>query len=109
MTPERSESIKPIRPEEAIGRREQLFPPQVIESFNQLIAQNCINGRSTFLKEDIMSLMIEKGLNEDEIYKKNWLDVEEIYENNGWHAIYVIDDPDHGINKPSFIFTSPKK
>jgi hypothetical protein len=109
MTPENSQSIKPLRPEEAIGRREQLFPPQVIESFNELIAQNCVNGNSRVLKKDIISLMIEKGLNENEIYKKHWLDVEEIYENNGWNVRYAKPGPEDSNSESYFVFSHPKK
>lgn len=110
MTPENSQSIKPIRPEETLVRRVQFFPTQVLESFNQLIAQNCINGESKVLKKDVTSLMMENGLKEEEIYKKHWLDVEEIYRNNGWNVKY--DQPGYGDDQdfePYYTFSVTKK
>jgi len=110
MTPENIQSIKPIRPEEALAKREQLFPSQVIASFNQLIAQNCINGESRVSQEDAVSLMVENGLKKEEIYKNKWLDVEEIYKNNGWDVKY--NKPDYSDDqdfKSYYVFSKPKK
>jgi hypothetical protein len=109
MTPERVESVKPIRPEEVIKRREQSFPPQAIESFNELIAQNCEKGHSSVLQKDVVALMIKNGLNEKEIYEKKWLNVEEIYKKNGWDVEYR--KPDYGDNdfEPYYTFNRSKK
>ena len=98
MTPERSQPI-------------DIIPSQVFKSFNGLIAQNRdrTNGSSRVLKEEAVSLMVEKGLKREDIYQKHWLDnIEETYKKNGLNVQYIESDRDNEDFKPYFIF-SPSK
>ena len=64
------------------------MPPAVLESFNELIVQNFSSGSALVFQEDVVALMVQKGLNEDDIYKFKWLDVESIYRKAGWKVLY---------------------
>ena len=97
-------NILPIKPGEATKRKVIDFPDAVLESFNQLIAQNLSGTYSTVLERDVVALMVGKGLNSDEIYKNHWLDVEGMYRAAGWKVTY--DKPGYNESYPaSFEFS----
>ena len=100
--------VQPIMPKDVVDEKIQNFPDAVIESFNELITQNAREGHSTILQEDVVKLMVEKGLKRDEIFDRHWLDVEDVYRKVGWNVKY--DAP--GYNEtypPMFIFESSAK
>ena len=118
------EPIKPISPKEVVGKKETIIPNEVIEAFNELIAQNFNEGHAKVLQKDAEELMIKKGLDRlitvergDQkvidkhiIYEKHWMDVESIYRKAGWKVEY--DQPSYGdsINfEPYFIFSRSRK
>lgn len=87
--------VKPIKPEEVKTKRE--FPDFVIEAFNELI-QNRWNedkGRSIVKQEDAIQTIIEKSskygepINRGEIFSNKYLDVEDVYRENGWVVEYM--------------------
>lgn len=78
--------VEPITPEQA--KNSKHIPEGVIEVFNALISQN-LRGKSSSVKQsDVLQKLIEKGFNREEIFKKNWLDVEQHYRRVGWNVVY---------------------
>lgn len=95
--------VKPIRPDEVTEKKEQSFPDAVLESFNEIIAQNYYHGQSTFDQDDVVKLMVSKGLKKKDIYDKHYLDVESIYQAQGWEVEY--DKPGYNeVYEPTFTF-----
>lgn len=102
-------SPKAISPKNIGKVKKRAFPSAVVETFNELIARNFTNGSAKVLQEDAVKLMVEKGLDRSEIFVKGWLNVEEIYEAEGWLVEY--DKPVYygGENfKAYFTFTEKK-
>lgn len=98
---------KPITPKEAILKKCEVIPYQVIDAFNELISINLVNGIARFNQEDIVKLTLEK-MKETNIHGKkfeySWLNVEAIYEAAGWKVEY--DKPGFNENyKATFTFS----
>ena len=83
-----SKNVAPIKPKDVVSVKAKSFPPEVIEVFNELIAKNYSNGSSTVLHKHVVDALVKKGLKKDDIYDNHWLDVEEIFEKNGWDVFY---------------------
>lgn len=96
---------KPVSPDQIEDVKEKNFPDQVIESFNELLIKNFSGGSATIKQEDVVNLMITKGLNKEEIFENNWLDIERIYRSQGWIVEY--DKP--GFNESYEAFFKFKK
>jgi len=97
------DKVRPIRPDEVENAREKTFPDAVFESFNQLIIKHFSRGSITIKQEDVVALMVEKGLNREEIFAKRWLDVERAYRSVGWKVSH--DKPGYNESYPAiFIF-----
>lgn len=79
---------RPIRPEEVLAEKERVLPDAVFESFNTLITRNFNEGVSVVKQEDVLALMMEKGLTRETIFQNHWLDVEGIYRSSGWEVSY---------------------
>lgn len=88
--------VRPISPDEVSDRKVQIFPDAVFESFNELIVENDCGGRSIVKQKDVVKLMESKGLNSAEIYKRGWLNIEEVYRKARWKVTY--DKPGYGDN-----------
>jgi len=80
--------VKPIKPGEVAKKKEHDFPDTVFEAFNEMIAENYSGRTATFRQEDVVALMVKKGLGRTDIYKKGWLDIEDIYDKAGWEVDY---------------------
>jgi hypothetical protein len=102
--------VKPISPDEVVGKKEASIPNGVFEAFNELIARNW-NGSYSMLKQcDVVNLISEKvgngmgdGCGKKMIYDNHWLDVEDIYRATGWSVEY--DKPGYNENyEPTFKF-----
>ncbi len=111
---------KPIAPEEVIGLKKTIIPNFVIESFNELIAKNFLNNQSHIKQKDVVALIIQKyqsSITEGQInhetirqriFHEKWLDVENIYEAEGWKVNY--DRPSYNETyEASFTFTAKRK
>lgn len=84
-------SVKPITPKEAVEQKVFNIPDEVIESFNELIASNLDSGGSaTILQKDVIKLIMSKmpKIKKDTIFKKGWLDVEDLFRKAGWTVSY---------------------
>ncbi len=94
---------KPISPDEVVLIKEKIIPKEVIEAFNEIISKNWDGSSSTFKQKDITALILQKmnGAVDDirhpdnrdvftsqYLYDNKLLDVEPIYENNGWSVYY---------------------
>ena len=100
MTKERVEAL---RPEDVVGEKLRTLPGEVLEAFNELISQDYVGGRATVLQNEVVRLMVAKGLSRADIFKNGWLDVEEIYRAAGWKVEY--DKPGYNESyEPSFTF-----
>ena len=93
------EKIKPITPSEVRDVKESEIPNEVISVVNKLIAEKFNNHTATILQDDIVE-RIEKEMNIDSeiIFKKGWLNFEELYRKYGWEVSY---------DKPAYCETYP--
>lgn len=99
--------IKPIKPGEVSKKKKQDIPDAVFEAFNELITENYNNGVAKIYTKDIVARITAKGFNRNEIFKKGWLDIEDIYDNAGWTVEY--DHPGWDENyEEHFTFTDRK-
>jgi hypothetical protein len=87
--------IKPITPDQVGAMKLQVMPSQVIEAFNQIIAE-AYSSRSKSARlmqnkvvERILMLCADDHtVTEDTIFDNNWLDVEILFEEAGWKVSY---------------------
>jgi hypothetical protein len=78
-------SVKPITPEQARGRKDNIIPDIVIESFNKLIVDNLtITGKASFKKDAVLEEIISRGMSKKVVYDNNYLDIELLYKKFGW-------------------------
>lgn len=97
-------AVKPIRPNEAIGKKLESMPDAVIEAFNELISEHFDNGEARFKKNEVVTRIVSKGVEKKAIFANHWLDVEEIYEKAGWDVEY--DKPGYNETyEAEFIFS----
>ena len=112
--------VKPISPDEVIGKKGDYIPDEVISAFNTLIAKNFYCGSSTFKQDEVVeeiinNLKLMTGYQDvirdtirGQIFKNNWLDVEGIYRETGWDVEY--DKPAFNEDYPaSFTFKRKAK
>ncbi len=107
VSQENPNSIQPIRPEDIVDNKIELFPDAIFATFNTLITQKFSAGVSTVMQDDVVSMLKEVGLDIDEVYKKGWLNVEEVYRASGWEVNYVRPGYNE-TGKSYFVFKSPK-
>ena len=109
--------MKPFSPAEAIERKNQLIPVEVVRACNELIAENLIvngqNGKchAIVLIEDLLdrakSLMMaaENPQHHEDFFRKRWLDVEPMFRDSGWKVTF--DKPGYSESyKARLIFES---
>lgn len=101
-------NVLPIRPEDIAKEKESAFPDAVLASFNQLITEKFSGGSATIKQEDVVKLMVSKGLDHREIFDRGWLNVEGVYRASGWKVEY--DKPGYNEDYPAtFTFTRSVK
>ncbi|MBI2120170.1 MAG: hypothetical protein HYT94_00935 [Parcubacteria group bacterium] len=91
--------VSPIKPGDIAKVKKTIFPDKVFEAFNELIVAHFSNGLSTIKQDDIVELMVKKGLERNQIFNNHWLDVEEVYRDEGWKVEY--DKPAHCESYPA--------
>ena len=95
--------VQPIQPEDIAEEFIKSIPPEVIESFNELIVLHFNGDSSVVLQAEVVERMLEKGLSRKDIYSRGWLNVESIYRKAGWSVDY--DRPGYNEVYPAkFIF-----
>jgi hypothetical protein len=80
---------KPIKPGEMTAVKKATLPEAVIECWNQIIVDNW-NGRMATVKQDAIVTILASRLNisRDAVYKKGYVDIEDIYRAEGWKVKY---------------------
>lgn len=87
--------IKPITPSDAQKAKSRIIPDFVIEAFNNKIVQS-IDSRNyakvlqNSVIGEIMYCANERNIDvsREEIFAKGWLDVEQLFRDNGWTVSY---------------------
>ena len=97
--------VVPILPSEVVKKHIEDFPDEVITAFNTLIAQNFNGHSSTVKQKDVVKLIVAAGIDEKEIFKKCWLDIEGLFITYGWKVEY--NQPAYCDNyfEPYFVFS----
>lgn len=104
------ENIKPLTPNDISIN--DVLPSYVIEAVNDFIKKRYIGKSFVFTQDELIQKIISLApaldeLTRDKIFSKKYLDIESIYDSNGWHVLY--DRPNRGESfEPYFKFT-PKK
>jgi hypothetical protein len=102
--------IKPISPKDVVTAKQESMPDNVIEAFNELIAEKWNGSSSTVKQADAVERIIKKfgwdKEQEDELWDDNWLDVEPIFRKAGWKVEY--DKPGFNESYPA-TYTFKKK
>jgi len=80
--------VRPIKPMEAAKKKIVAFPYAVFEAFNELLVENFDGRDAVITQKEVVDLMVAKGLDRDEVYKKGWLNVEDVYYKAGWEVEY---------------------
>jgi hypothetical protein len=99
---------KPISPDEVVERKNNLIPDEVIDIFNDLIVLNFRGTSATIRQKDVLKLIAERLniSNQQVVFDNKWLDVEDIFRQQGWKVSY--DKP--GYNESyNATFTFSKK
>ena len=94
--------MKPMRPEEVAEMKRKVFPPEVFEAFNELIAEHFV-GKCAEFKVSAAASRVKQKL--PDTYKSEYLNVEDAYRSEGWNV--VLDRP--GMDESyaaTFIFTA---
>ncbi len=94
---------KPISPKDVVSAKTKAMPDEVLEAFNELIAANWNGTESVVLQRDAVALIREKlkanPSDESKEIQTKWLDVEPIYQREGWIVTY--DKPGYNESYPA--------
>jgi hypothetical protein len=96
---------KPISLDEISKYKKATLPDAVIECWNNLIAKNW-NGSTSIVYQHQIVHLINEVMNAtiNEIHDNKWLDIEDIYRNEGWKVTYSKPGYNENYN-PYFEFT----
>lgn len=98
-------SVKPITPSDIPSVKKNIIPDAVFEVFNELIAKNYSNGSARVTQAEVINELARKGISNSQIYTEKYLDIEDIYRENGWKVEY--DKPGYNESYGAyFIFTA---
>lgn len=82
--------VEAISPADIAVEKAKNFPDFVLEEWNKIIAKNFTAGSAHVLQKDIIAALLphtQHG-NREEIFTNHWLDVEEVYREQGWSVTY---------------------
>ncbi len=109
---------KPITPSEVGAVKGNIFPPEVFQAFNELIAASYTNGSARVTQDAVIARITLLTITDPDtpnpeeavaklrrtIFDKGWLNVESFYEDAGWAVQY--DKPGFSESYPAtFTFT----
>lgn len=84
--------MKVYTPEDVLKKRVETFPDYVIDAFNNLLIENYQEDETIIKQEDVIRKILEYStddeLTRETIFKKHYLDIENLYRNNGWEVNY---------------------
>lgn len=99
-------AVEPLKPSEVVAKKKILLPDDVIEVWNNILAQECNSKYTTIYQDDVVKALVAKGYSRQEIHKKKYLDIEDIYREAGWKVEY--DKPGYNESGPAtFKFIKP--
>ena len=103
--------VEPINPKDVVAEKQKTLPDQVVEAFNELIAENW-RSRSSIVKQKdaVRRIKLKMGLEalNDALWDDNWLNIEEVYRKVGWKVFY--DKPAYNETyEPTFEFSKESK
>lgn len=108
MSPEINRDFsRPISPEELNEVKSEILPPEVFETFNRLLGEKALHGYAIIYQDEVVEGLIERGLDRGNIFRKGWLNIESLYEENGWEVEY--DKPDYNEEGGRAYFTFEAK
>ena len=88
---EPTEKIKPINLKDVVAKKKAQLPPEVLDAFNELIAEHFDGTSSSFEQKEVVSRIRKKfggKYTSQQLFDRNWLDVEPIYRKEGWKVEY---------------------
>ena len=88
---------EPLRPDQITKAKRGQIPDAVYEVFNELIAEKWNGSSATFNINEIVDRMCERMClkkDNDIMYNKKWLDVEDSYRSVDWVVKYYRPDYD---------------
>lgn len=104
--------MKVYTPEDVLKKRVGTIPDYVIDAFNDLLTENYQEDETIIEQEDIIRKILEYStddeLTRETIFKKHYLNIENLYRNNGWEVYYEKPAFDE-LFEPFFIFKPKKK
>ena len=99
-----------ITPEEVNAKKINFIPEEVIKAFDELIVENWDGRSATIKQKDIVQRIMSKlSCEEDLIFKKHYLDVEELYGSVGWEVEYSKPAYCDDYYEPYFVFSKSRK
>ena len=79
-------------PEDVLKERVETIPDYVIDAFNDLLTENYHEDETIIEQEDVIRKILEYSTDDEltrkTIFKKHYLDIENLYRNNGWEVEY---------------------
>jgi hypothetical protein len=89
-------------------QQKKSIPPEVFESFNELIVKDFNGTSSTVRQNDVVALIANKlKIDRQSVFSSRWLDVETEYAKSGWDVEY--DKPGYNETyEPTFTFKKRK-
>lgn len=86
---------KPITPEQAKEKFTKRIPDIIIDAINELIVEHYSPiKRSAIVKQDEILDRISDTYSRRTVFDNNWLDIEDIYREQGWRVRY--ESPSYG-------------
>lgn len=81
--------IKPISPEELPKQKRLQIPDIILDVVNKLIVKNWnASSREAIVYQKEILNEIGERLDHDKIFDNHWLDIEDIYREQGWIVVY---------------------
>lgn len=80
--------VKAIAPNEVVEARKASMPDVVLETFNAHIAQKFNDSSAVVYQDAVVKDLVKAGLKREEIFRMGWLDIEDIYREQGWKVSY---------------------
>ena len=105
--------VAPIFPSEAEKEHRTSIPDVIIDAFNKLIVKNYSprEKKSVVKQKEVLNMVCGDPdcgrLTRTDVFDNNWLDVEDIYREQGWHVTY--DKPAYNETYDAYFVFSIKK
>lgn len=102
--------VKPFTPADAQQHKAHYgLPNEVIEAVNELLAKNYRPGTITIKQKEIEEQVLLKmpDLRANDLYARNWMDIEETFRESGWQVHY--DKPGYCESYDAYFEFTPKR